>query len=790
MAKTNYQVTGLAIGQQGSTGTTVYAVWNPFGSKKQKNIASLSITWWYLVLDSYGNPVWLVGQTLSVDKGASSSGVYTAPTGSKAVQIHVTPTLTKDGKKKATPVLSAASWSFAGNAPAKPSAPTVSVDGYSVTMRIQTSDEYANGAAFFLFRDNEGGPFWSTYVLPLSGAGIAETTITLEPNHRYHARVKLFNGPTTASEYSDAAAISELIIPDQVVNVVATPLSQAQIQVTWDPVAGAASTNGYEIEYATDPKYFSGSNATTTTVNTTTNYINVETGHVWYFRVRAKNSNGIAGAWSDPPASAAAASKPNPPTTWTLSNTACVGTTINLYWTHNTSDGSKPTKSQIELSKTGAGSDGIQIIEITHSLGPDDRDFTFYYALNLSSSSFSDGDVVRWRVRTQGVEAMGWSDYSVLREIRIYAPASLAISAPSTVTVYPINIGITVAPYTQSIVSFYLAIRARNTYDGNDYMGEFQHVMAGQIVYSKNYVDLNNIDAISLTPFDVILMNGQTYDIEAIVATSAGLTAEATTTFTINTSEPEYYLDMGITIDPYSLSAAIVPGCYDDVEEGDEGEDIYDNPVPGITLSVYRINFDGTFTLIKDNIENNGVTVISDPHPALDNGKYRLIAVYNNSGEMSFADIISEDLEVKGLVLQWDAKYTNYAIRDIVMDMSDVTIGNMAGGTTLKLPYNVKKNESSELDSELVEYIGREHPVSYYGTQKGQKSSYSADVPKDDLATLDALRRLQIWPGDVYIRSQDGLGYWAKVEVSFDRDYDSLVMPVNLDVVRVDSDRP
>lgn len=786
MAKTNYQVSGLTIGQQGSSGKTVYASWVPFDGGKQKYIENIAYTWWYLVPNSYGNLVWLVGQNATTEKSSGSAGTYNAPTEAQAVQIHVTPVLNKNGKKKATPVLAAAVWSFQFNAPAKPSAPTVSVDGYSLTLRIQSSDEYAKAAVFYLYRDDESTPFWQNVAIPLSGAGVAQTVVTLAPNHRYYARVKLLNG-NIASEFSDAAAISEITIPGQVTNVVATPLSQTQIQLTWDAVAGAASSSGYEVEYATDPKYFGGSNASTTTVNTTTNYITVEIGHDWYFRVRAKNSSGIAGAWSDPPVTAAAAVKPNPPTTWTLTGTAYVGSDINLYWTHNTADGSKPTKSQIEWSINNGAA---QTIEITHSLGPDDRDFTFNYEFAIGSSSFSDGDILKWRVRTQGVAAMGWSDYSVLREVRIYSPASLALSVPSTVTAYPISMGVTVTPSTQDIVSFYLAIRARNSYDGNDYMGEFQHVIAGQLIFSRNYTDLESIDTIELTPFDAILMNGQTYDVEAIVATSAGLTAEANTEFTVAITEPEYYLDMGVTVDPGSLAAALVPGCYEDVEPGDDGDDIYDNPVDGIVLSVYRINFDGTFTLIEDDIENDGITVVSDPHPALDNGKYRVIAVDSSSGVMSFADIISEDLEIKGLVLQWDASYTNYSIKDSGLEIDDPAIGNMAGGTTLKLPYNVKKNESSELDNELVEYIGREHPVSYYGTQKGQKSSYSADVPKDDLVTLDALRRLQIWPGDVYIRAQDGLGYWAKVEVSFDRDYDSLVMPVNLDVVRVDSDRP
>lgn len=786
--KTAYQASNLAIGQQGSTGTTVYATWTAFSSARQKNIDSITVDWLYQVRNSAGAAVWLKGSTESVGKAAALSSTYSAPSESLAVSVSVTPVLTKNGKKKATAKSAWANRSFAGNAPSKPNAPSVAVDGYSLTLRAQSTDPYAKTAVFYMYRDSEGGPYWTSSAIPISGAAQAQQIITLTPGHRYYARVKLFNG-SAGSEISDPSAISEITIPDRVKNVVATPISQTQISLSWTPVSGAASTNGYEIEYATDTKYFGGSNSSTMSTSNTTEYINVETGHIWYFRVRAKNANNITGAWSDPPASAAAASKPNPPTTWTLTGMAYVGSSIALYWTHNSADGSKPTESEIEWS---LNSGQPHSITITHDLGPDDHDYTFNYVMNLVSSSFNDGDILKWRVRTKGVSAMGWSDYSVLREVKIFAPASLSLYIPGEISAYPINIDVTVTPATQAIVSFYISISARDSYDDNDYMGEFQHIMAGQRIFSKNYSNLENIDTISLTPADINLKTGQTYDVEAVVATSAGLMADASTEFILNIEEPDYYLDMGINVDYESLSAALVPGCYSDINEDAEGDDIYDieDIVDNVSISVYRINFDGSFTPIELNIPNDGVTVISDPHPALDNGKYRLVAMDNTTGTMFFDDVISEDLEAKGLVLQWDAKYANYLVRDIVDELNEPAIGNMAGGTTLKLPYNVKKNESSDIDNNLVEYIGREHPVSYYGTQKGQKSSYSTDVPKDDLNTLDLLRRLQIWPGDVYIRAQDGLGYWAKVEVSFDRDYDSLVMPVNIDTIRVDSDRP
>ena len=42
------------------------------------------------------------------------------------------------------------------------------------------------------------------------------------------------------------------------------------------------------------------------------------------------------------------------------------------------------------------------------------------------------------------------------------------------------------------------------------------------------------------------------------------------------------------------------------------------------------------------------------------------------------------------------------------------------------------------IDKSLVEYIGRKHPVSYYGTQVGQTQTWSVEIPKTDTETIYA----------------------------------------------------
>ena len=86
----------------------------------------------------------------------------------------------------------------------------------------------------------------------------------------------------------------------------------------------------------------------------------------------------------------------------------------------------------------------------------------------------------------------------------------------------------------------------------------------------------------------------------------------------------------------------------------------------------------------------------------------------------------------------------------------------------------------------LNEYIGRSHPVSYYGTQLGVKGNWSAVIPRDDMETLYALRRLAIYRGDVYVREPSGVGYWANISVSFSKRYSEMTIPVSLSVTRVE----
>lgn len=203
--------------------------------------------------------------------------------------------------------------------------------------------------------------------------------------------------------------------------------------------------------------------------------------------------------------------------------------------------------------------------------------------------------------------------------------------------------------------------------------------------------------------------------------------------------------------------------------------------VDGITLSVYRREFDGSFTEITTGINNVKQTSTTDPHPSLDYARYRIVAIENSTGAVSYYDVPGFPINEPGAIIQWDEAWSTFdADPDSELAQPPWT------GSLLRLMYNVDVSDSNSPDVALVSYIGRKRPVSYYGTQIGEKQSWSVEIPKDDKETLYGLRRLETWMGDVYVRESSGSGFWANVAVSFSQNHGDVTIPVSISITRVE----
>lgn len=201
--------------------------------------------------------------------------------------------------------------------------------------------------------------------------------------------------------------------------------------------------------------------------------------------------------------------------------------------------------------------------------------------------------------------------------------------------------------------------------------------------------------------------------------------------------------------------------------------------VDDVTLSVYRREYDGSFTEIAKNIPNRNV-YIPDPHPSLDYARYRIVATSKTTGYVSYYDMPSRYVGCKSVIIQWDEEWNEYDADKGRTEEKTWT------GSLLSLPYNIDVADSRAIEVEMVKYIGRKHPVSYYGTHLGETASWSCSIPKTDKEILYALRRLATWAGDVYVREPSGVGYWANVVVNFNQKHCDPVVPVSFEITRVE----
>ena len=200
-----------------------------------------------------------------------------------------------------------------------------------------------------------------------------------------------------------------------------------------------------------------------------------------------------------------------------------------------------------------------------------------------------------------------------------------------------------------------------------------------------------------------------------------------------------------------------------------------------ISLSVYRREYDGTFTELATDIDGSKQTFVTDPHPALDFARYRVVGTIRDTGAVTYTDIPAFPVGEKALIIQWDEAWSYFDTTN-----EDALEQPPWSGSFLRLPYNIDVSEGTSPDASLVEYIGRKHPVSYYGTQLGESATLNVDIDKKDEETLYALRRLKLWMGDVYVREPSGSGYWANIKVSFSQKHLELVIPVTLTLTRVE----
>lgn len=800
---------------------SVYVSWT---FKDSDHAEKYEYTWQYCV-----NNVWFSGSSGSVEanKQTPKRCTYSYPEEATNVKVFVKPVSKKKDKKSYYFVGSAKSKSKVVSTllPDRPSEPSVSISDFTLTASVTITDSNAKTVQFEFVRADTGGPVGN----PLPAGIIAQQAtvqITATNGWTYRVRCRAANAAGSYGPWSNFSSDTEgETPPGAIVNAPrGSALSSNSIYVEWD---AADNADEYILQYTIQKRFFDAvpdqvHETSELTVTHTelqgleTDYSYTTTGE-WYFRVKAKNDKGESG-WS-PIGSCPVGKKPDPPTTWSSRATASPGDDIYLYWTHNSTDSSREVDAKLRLNINGT----IATCTVPNETTQDEDTGTHRYHLTEEALSngdwtiegqvnvhwlFVDGANIKWTVQTRGAIAQ-YSEPSIEREINIYAPPSLSLYLGAenkwywdnlefseessihttageltpmevnefgvqTLTKYPFYIRLNSSPLNQTPVSYNIAIIADEAYSDVDELGNSINVRAGQEVYSRYIVSSEHSVLTYVLPTDINLYDGINYKILATLAMDSGLGAEAASSFAVDLEEPEdIILDAESIYDEERIALSLAPYCED--EEA--------NPVPGMTLAIHRKQADGSFVEIASGLPSELRTFVVDPHPNLGDCSYRIVGTLTRTGRMYFVDIMPDPIPETAIIIQWDEDIRAF---DESTVNEDELVESPHSGTTLKLPYNVDIQDTTNPDVAFVQYIGRKHPVSYYGTHIGETAQWTCEIPKDDTETIALLRHLQAWMGDAYVRERSGLGYWAQVKPSFNLEHCKVTVPVTLAITRVE----
>lgn len=751
-----------------------------FGFPDPSWVKTYEYRWQYTTdqLDGSEKEIWWTSGDKDTKTSYTFTEVYSAPSNATRIRIRVkynSGTHKVKGKSK--------NWFSSGwknwveyrfstpYTPAVPSTPSsVTIDGFTLTTELDVYDTNTHMIEFQVVKNDE--------TIFTSGKSSVVTnhvafSCPVEAGGRYKVRARALR-VTDEDVVIEESAWSEY--SSNVLTIPSSPTaftkyavqSPTSVRLDWDKIPSAT---GYEIEYTTNIEYFDSSNETQSSSFEDVDHAiltGLDTGVTWYFRLRAQNGQGDSG-WSEI-LPVIMGKVPAAPTTWSQTSTATVGESVYLYWVHNAQDGSSQTYAELELTINGV----TTVLTIQNSTDEDTRDRTSEYEFN--TSSYAEGSSLYWRVRTKGV-IDEYGDWSTKREVKIYAPPTLSFGSdtvlPSTLTTLPIVLSMVASPNTQAVISWHVSIVANTAYGTVDAAGRERWVSVGDSVYSKVVNANGNSEVFVISAGDAYLESGESYTAVVEAAMSSGLVSTVSRDFSTSWSRPLFILDAETSIDDETLAAYIKPYARN-INNG--------NNINGLYLAVYRREYDGRFVEIASGIDSASGITVTDPHPALDEARYRIVATDRATGSIYFDDLPGTPIEEPSIVIQWAEDWRNYGSEE---EVEEITERPTWAGSMLRLPYNVDVQDKFAPDVTFANYIGREHPVSYYGTQLGSTSSWSTEIPATDKETIFALRRLAIYQGDVYVREPSGSGYWAHVGVSFSLKHLAVTIPVTFDITRV-----
>ena len=470
------------------------------------------------------------------------------------------------------------------------------------------------------------------------------------------------------------------------------------------------------------------------------NISGLETGIVWYVRVRLGIRSGEAITWG-PYGEAAPvdlSSAPVAPSIEASTGAIAEDGDVTLTWTYSTTDGTGQAAATIALV-TADGSnvtyetiaDVLTAQSITLNAADLEWETGESYAIAVQVTSDS-GHTSEWSdpVTVFVVEPLEAviAETSLVEETITVDGVSMTINALKAM---PLSVTITGAGDAGTTT---LAIERRADYEIDrpdesqltGYAGE-TIVLYSQIGEDEIIINRGDLSVIGR------LDDGALYRLVATVSDTFGQSDTATLDFEIDWTNQALMPIATVEVDEEQMIAKILPTAPAGAAVGD-------------TVDIYRLSVDKPVLIYEGALF--GTTYV-DPFPTLgDLGGYRI--VYKTLD----GDYITEDKHLAWLDI--------YEPIDSDYNLIDFGTGRVS------VQYNIDLSHSWSKDFKETKYLGGSVQGDWNPAVTRTGTMSCAVITSDDYPTIEALRRLAVYPGICHVRTKDGSSFACNIDVSED----------------------
>lgn len=731
------------------------------------------VTWAYDVMD-------LSGKTKRVTKSAtttkSANDTFDVPDNATKVYVTVTPVAKEytyynrsvDSKGKASYEKKSAKW-YTGAATTKnastgvgtPDAPGIDdlgIDGRTITVKVASDDAlHAKYVLYVLVNGSQVSAISQSTTEDVATFIVRDCKFSA----KYGFQASIINASGKESPRS-ARSADVLVIPDspKTAPTVTAGEDGAWVACPENPPYASKWTVQYVVASTREAAlglFESNPESSEATANRFV-LADVEPNKNYYFRYKVGNDTGDCAQWS--PVSSQAfiyGTKPDRPSAYNEKGAYVNTETARLYWVHNSSDGSVQTGAKVSY-RIGDGE------KVTHTLEGDAT------SLDLPLEGIEDGTEIVWSVETKGVSPT-WSEPSESVTFKVWEQPVVIVGVSELIDRYPIAITVDPSAPNQAPLAIDVEVMAVAPHVMMRPNGAEALVQAGDVVWSHHATSPPDPLELSVFAGEMVLNDGQDYAVRAVCVMSSGLTCENSATFTYDVGETAFSVGADLSR-PDGRAVEIVPYAVNPSTDGSV------NYAESVTISIFRIETDGSLTALVRNMPNDGTYSFTDAHAALGRQGYRVFAVDSETGLVTWDDLESDFIGTPSLVISWSGMADDVEPAE--------SLGVSLESNVLELAYNLSVSEDHSPDMDGIEYIGRKHPVGAYGTQLGETARYSAKVPKTDTETIEAARRMTNAMTDVFVRDPIGSAYYAMAKASMSTDSDTRLVTISVDVTRTD----